>query len=97
MPELSEREQRKRPRRARNVTTPGPPMTLGDMRRHGVRRLRVYCESFACLHNGIVEVENFPDEVLVPSFGPRMACTHCGRIGAHARPSWADISISAPA
>ena len=93
MPELSESEQRKRPRarRPRNVTIPGPPMTLGDMRQHGVRRLSVHCESFYCLHSSIIAVENFPDNVLVPSLGPRMACTQCGRIGAHARPYWAEM------
>jgi hypothetical protein len=28
------------------------------------------------------------DDVPVPTFGPRMVCTHCGVIGADARPNW---------
>jgi hypothetical protein len=30
----------------------------------------------------------WPDEVPVPTFGPRMVCTGCGIIGADARPNW---------
>jgi hypothetical protein len=30
------------------------------------------------------------DRVPVPMFGPRMVCTHCGIIGADARPNWRD-------
>ena len=26
--------------------------------------------------------------VPVPAFGPRMVCTRCGIIGAHAQPNW---------
>jgi hypothetical protein len=29
-----------------------------------------------------------PDDVLLPSFGPRMVCTGCGMIGADVRPNW---------
>ena len=27
-------------------------------------------------------------DVPVPAFGPRMVCTSCGIVGAHARPNW---------
>jgi hypothetical protein len=30
----------------------------------------------------------WPDDVPVPTFGPRMVCTRCGIIGADARPNW---------
>jgi hypothetical protein len=30
----------------------------------------------------------WPDEVAVPTFGPRMVCTSCGIVGADARPNW---------
>jgi hypothetical protein len=91
MPELSEKEQRKRPPyRPRNVSEPGPPMTLGNMREHGVRRLRAFCENRKCRHTGLVDVDDYPDDAPVPSFGPLMACTQCGAIGAHARPYWGE-------
>jgi hypothetical protein len=65
-----------------------PPMTLGNMRENGVRRLSVSC--WTCHHAAVLDVEAFPDEVPVPSFGPRMVCTGCGIVGADARPNWRD-------
>ena len=64
------------------------PMTLGNMRANGVRTLAVYCEGCRCHHEAIIDVSGFPDDVPVPSFGPRMVCTVCGAIGADARPNW---------
>ena len=64
----------------------GPPMTLGNMRHHGVRSLAVSCH--LCHHAAVLSVEPWPDAVTVPSFGPRMVCTGCGIIGADARPNW---------
>ena len=46
------------------------PMTLGNMRRNGVRGLDVTCS--ACGHNTEVNVNGYPDDVPVPSFDPRM-------------------------
>jgi hypothetical protein len=51
---------------------PIEPMTLGNMRANGVRSPDV----------------SWPDDLPVPSFGPRMVCTRCGIIGADARPNW---------
>ncbi len=62
------------------------PMTLGNMRQNGVRTLAVYCDR--CNHEGILDVSGYPDDVPVPSFGPRMVCKVCGAIGADARPNW---------
>jgi hypothetical protein len=64
----------------------GPPMTLGNMRENGVRSLAVYC--LLCHHPA--GVDQWPDHVTVPSFGPRTVCTSCGMIGADARPNWAE-------
>jgi len=64
----------------------GPPMTLGNMRAHGVRSLAVSCT--ICHHHAVLSVDPWPDSVTVPSFGPRMVCTGCGIIGADARPNW---------
>jgi hypothetical protein len=61
------------------------PMTLGNMRANGVRT--VWCSGRGC-HHSILDVSKFSDDVPVPSFGPRMVCTVCGAIGAHARPNW---------
>jgi len=65
---------------------PIPPMTLGNMRANGVRSLSVYC--IVGHHDAVLDVERWPDHVPVPAFGPRKFCTHCGMIGADARPNW---------
>jgi hypothetical protein len=62
------------------------PMTLGNMRANGVRSLDVSC--WQCHHQAIVSAAPWPDDVPVPSFGPRMVCMRCGIIGADARPNW---------
>ena len=67
-------------------STPADPMTLGNMRANGVRSLDVSC--WLCHHRAILSAEPWPDDVPVPTFGPRMVCTRCGIIGADARPCW---------
>jgi hypothetical protein len=62
------------------------PMTLGNMRQHGVRSLAVAC--LICHHAATLSAEPWPDHVPVPTFGPRMVCTRCGIVGADARPNW---------
>jgi hypothetical protein len=64
----------------------GPPMTLANMRHHGVRSLDVTCEF--CHHRAVLNVDAWSDDVPVPWFGSRMVCTSCGIIGANARPNW---------
>jgi len=64
----------------------GPPMDLANMRAQGVRSLWGVCE--LCHHEAVVNVDRHGDAVPVPVFGPRMVCTRCGIIGAHARPNW---------
>jgi hypothetical protein len=65
---------------------PITPMSLGNMRHHGVRRLDVSCR--ACGHNTEINVDAWPDDVPVPSFGRHMGCTLCGNLGATAIPNW---------
>ena len=66
----------------------GQPMTLGNMREQGVRRLSVSC--WVCHHTAVIDVRDYPDQARVPAFGPKMVCTGCGIIGADARPNWVD-------
>ena len=72
----------------RRRTEPGEVMTLGNMRANGVRSLAVSCHR--CHHEGVVDTTPWPDDVPVPTFGPRMVCTSCGIVGADARPGGAD-------
>ena len=64
------------------------PMTLDNMRAQGVRSLSVTC--WLCHHGAVLAVDRWPDDVPVPSFGPRMVCTGCGIAGADARPNWTE-------
>jgi hypothetical protein len=59
---------------------PIEPMTLGDMRENGVRSLDVSC--WQCHHRAILSADPWPDDVAVPTFGPRMVCTAWALTGA---------------
>jgi hypothetical protein len=63
-------------------------MTLGNMRANGVHTLAVYCGGRWCNHDALLDVGGYPDDVPVPSFGPRIVCTICGAIGADERSNW---------
>ena len=63
-------------------------MTLGNMRAIGVRSLHVWCGNVRCQHDAVLDVEGYPDEIPVTTFGPRLVCTACGFIGADARANW---------
>jgi hypothetical protein len=69
-------------------------MTLGNMRRHGVRGLFVTCQHFG--HERAANMDDWPDEATVPSFGPRMRCTSCGKLGAAAVPNWIERTDRLP-
>ena len=65
------------------------PMSLGNMRRLGPRSLVVTCT--ACGYHTTFNVDEWPNEILVPSFGPHIACAKCGHLGASVRPDWTQL------
>ena len=60
----------------------------------GVRRLDVSC--WLCHRQAVLDVEEYPDTVIVQSFAPRMVCTGCGIIGADVRPCWREAPPRPP-
>jgi hypothetical protein len=62
------------------------PMDLANMRQNSVRSLLVMC--YGCPHEVILNVDQYPGDLLVREFGPRMVCTKCGMVGAEVRPNW---------
>ena len=55
-------------------------MDLANMRQNAVRSLDVMCHG--CRHEVILNVDQYPGDLLVREFGPRMVCTKCGMVGA---------------
>ena len=70
------------------------PMTLGNMRGHGVQGLFVTCRH--CGYERAVNMDDWPDDAAVPSFGPRMRCSRCGKLGATAVPNWIERADRLP-
>ena len=70
--------------------SPGLPMTLGNMRSMGVKRLIAYCLNPICRHEGLINVAQYADDVEVPSFAKKVICMKCGARGKHidVRPNW---------
>jgi hypothetical protein len=63
------------------------PMTLGNMRERCPFARRVMLDLSP---SSGAERGQLADHLPVPTFGPRMVCTHGGIIGADARPNWKD-------
>jgi hypothetical protein len=62
------------------------PMDLANMRQNGARSLDVMCHG--CRHEVVINVDQYPGDLLVREFGLRMVCTKCGMVGADVRPNW---------
>ena len=76
---------------ASRYSEPILPMTLRNMRATGVYSLAVSCH--LCHHEAIFRAAPWPNDVPVPTFGPRMVCTRFGIIGADARPNWKEQAL----
>ena len=48
------------------------------MHANGVRTLTAWCLGQGCNHYRVLDVSGYPDDLLVPSFGPRLWCERCG-------------------
>ncbi len=65
------------------------PMSLGNMRHLGPRSLVVTCLAYG--YHTTFNVDEWPNEILVPAFGPHIACTKCAHLGANVRPDWTQL------
>jgi hypothetical protein len=61
---------------------PGPPMTLANIRKNGVRAVIAACQ--ACGHKADVNVDALPETIFVP----RLRCSQCGGKRIHTSPAW---------
>jgi hypothetical protein len=77
------------PKRRRELYQ-GPPVTLGHIRSHGVRRLLIYCSTGLCHHSALVDADRWPDDTVLLDLDRRAVCTKCGMIGADVRPNWSE-------
>jgi hypothetical protein len=59
----------------------GPPVTVRDVRQHGVTQLLVYCTDLVCNHSGTLPLAPLPDDLVLLTLDPRCRCTKCGRKG----------------
>ena len=64
------------------------PMTLGNMRQHGIERVEVSCATAECGYTKSVAVSTWPAEVAVPDVGLRLKCPKCGAPELDSRPDW---------
>jgi hypothetical protein len=74
---------------------PGPPMTLGSLRQLGVRGLLLICLDAKCRHEATMSVDDYADEIELPSFAPRLVCSKCGG-KVEVRPNWKEMPIMPP-
>jgi hypothetical protein len=80
---------KKPPPRSVKKRDPAGPMTLGNMRGLGLRAVDVTCK--ACGYHTTLNVDGWPDEVLVMSFSGRVRCIKCGHPSANVMPDWRQL------
>jgi len=62
------------------------PMTLGQMRVHGVRSIDAACND--CWHETSILVDALPDHMPVPDVALVLKCSACGSRNVTTRPDW---------
>jgi DNA-directed RNA polymerase subunit RPC12/RpoP len=65
---------------------PGPPMTLANMRKNGVRAVIAACQG--CGHKADVNVDALAETIIVPEAGRRLRCNQCGGKRIDTMPAW---------
>jgi hypothetical protein len=64
------------------------PMSLGNMRAHGVRSVLATCQETSCGHARSVNVDNLSADVPVPDVALRLRCSACGSRNVKTQPDW---------
>ena len=65
-----------------------PPMSLRNMREHGVRSVAALCQQASCGHSGSINVDELPDAFAVPDVALRLRCSRCGSRQVKTIPAW---------
>lgn len=88
MPRASKNEEWRQPAPSAYDTEANEPapMTLGNMREHGVSAVWATCE--ACEHEALVSVAEMRDDFPVPDVALRLRCGRCGSREVKTIPDW---------
>ena len=62
------------------------PMTLANMREHGVFSVDAECQG--CKRQVVVSAERWPDKLPVPDVALMLRCSACGSKRTTTRPNW---------
>ena len=65
-----------------------PPMTLGNMREHGVRSVKAHCQEANCGHSASLNVDDLPDDFPVPDVSLSLRCSACGSRNVKTQRDW---------
>ncbi len=64
------------------------PMTLANMREHGVRSVEASCQEIGCGNEGSINVDHLADDLPVPDVALRLWCSRCGSRNVTTIPDW---------
>jgi hypothetical protein len=70
------------------------PLTLGNMRAHGIRSIDAFCQSIGCGHEATIVIDGLPDSLPVPDVSLRLRCSRCGHRAIQTRPNWAELQAA---
>src|ERR1700730_5220424 len=87
---MRNRDPHEDPPRKKREPYRGPPVTLGHIRSHGVRRLLINCSTGLCHHSALIDADRWPDDTVLLDLDKKAVRTKCGTIGADARPNWSE-------